>query len=106
MQELVKTIKSSGSDVALHNMLAPCVLNVLWALTAGNRFSPSDPQLTRLLTLMTARAKAFDMAGGVLSQLPLLAWLAPEWSGYNIICSLNNELNALLQVWLAFDVSN
>ncbi|XP_046674335.1 methyl farnesoate epoxidase [Homalodisca vitripennis] len=97
LRELLMTLGEGGDCVALHSQLAPCVLNVLWALTAGSRFNADDPQLVGLLQLMADRSKAFDMAGGVLSQLPCLALLAPEWSGYNLICSLNNQMKGLLE---------
>lgn len=97
LKELIETLSNAGTNVSLSRQLAPCVLNVLWAMTAGSRFSSTDPQLSRLLELMASRSKAFDMAGGVLSQLPFLAHIAPEWSGYNLICSLNNELKSLLE---------
>ncbi|XP_054289480.1 probable cytochrome P450 305a1 [Macrosteles quadrilineatus] len=97
LKDLLNLLTNAGSCAPLSSLLAPCVLNVLWAMTAGSRFSTDDPQLTRLLELMALRSKAFDMAGGILSQLPFLAYIAPEWSGYNLICSLNNELKLLLE---------
>ena len=57
---------SGGVHENLCQHLAPRVLNVLWAVTGGRRFSHSDKQLTYLLDLMDLRARAFDMAGGVL----------------------------------------
>lgn len=91
-------IQSEEGSTDLNSHLPRCVLNVLWALTAGNRFSSNDAQLTALINLMSKRSKAFDMSGGILNQLPFLAYVAPEWSGYNLITSLNKELHELLQV--------
>lgn len=98
IQDLITAINCERSNCDLRNHLARSVLNVLWALAAGSRFESSDTQLEILLDLFARRSKAFDMAGGILSQLPFLAYVAPEWSGYNLICSLNATLKALLQV--------
>jgi hypothetical protein len=50
------------------------------------------------MQLMSRRAKAFDMSGGVLNQFPWLRFLAPEWSGYNIIRRINAQLKAMIMV--------
>lgn len=80
--------------------LAPSVLNVLWAITAGSRFSRSDEQFTHLLDLMASRGRAFDMAGGILSQLPWIRYFAPNKSGYKVVCNLNQEFKQMLLVSL------
>lgn len=90
-----------ASAVSLGPLLPPSVLNVLWALTAGTRFPHGDPQLQRLLDLMSQRGKAFDMAGGVLGTLPWLRHLAPERTGYNLLTRLNASLKELLEETIA-----
>ncbi|GAB0089840.1 Probable cytochrome P450 305a1 [Sergentomyia squamirostris] len=76
--------------------LAVSVLNVLWTFTAGKRLTRGDNRIQRLLTLLEDRSKAFDMSGGVLSQAPWIRFIAPEWSGFNIIQRFNEELKSLL----------
>ncbi|XP_059488655.1 probable cytochrome P450 305a1 [Neocloeon triangulifer] len=70
------------------------VMSVLWELTAGTKFSDDDPSLGRLLELMKRRARSFDMSGGVLSQFPWLRFVAPDSSGFNLLNTVNSELNA------------
>lgn len=69
------------------------VMNVLWELTAGSKFE--DP---KLLSLMRKRSAAFDMAGGLLNQMPWLRYLAPVRTGYSLIVDINRQLYSLISV--------
>jgi hypothetical protein len=75
-------------------MFAPSVLNILRVLTTGVSFSlRDDPHLHRLLQILKARSKAFDMVGGTLIQFPWMRFLAPKQMGYNLILQLKSDLN-------------
>ncbi|XP_039966291.1 probable cytochrome P450 305a1 [Bactrocera tryoni] len=76
------------------SFLAPSVLNVLWTLTAGKGIGRGDKRLQKLLQLLNRRSKVFDICGGVLSQMPWLRYFAPNWTGYNLICQMNQEMHA------------
>lgn len=69
------------------------VLNVLWQFTAGYRLHRDDDRLIRVLTLLRERSKAFDMSGGILSQMPWIRYVVPDWSGYNLIKRFNAQLS-------------
>ncbi|XP_055609284.1 probable cytochrome P450 305a1 [Uranotaenia lowii] len=75
------------------SILPTSVINVLWTFTTGSRISRDDSRLVTLLQLLQNRSKAFDMSGGILSQLPWLRFIAPEWTGYNLLKKFNLELN-------------
>lgn len=45
---------------------------------------------------MEKRAKAFDIAGGILSIFPWIRHLAPKISGYELLVTLNRELRSFL----------
>lgn len=47
---------------------------------------------------MSARSKAFTMAGGWLDQWPWLRFIAPDWTGYSIIQKMNKELSDIIEV--------
>ncbi|XP_036326022.1 probable cytochrome P450 305a1 [Rhagoletis pomonella] len=76
------------------SFLAPSVLNVLWTLTAGKGIDRDDKRLQKLLDMLNRRSKVFDMSGGVLTQMPWLRYVAPNWTGYNLICQMNQEMHA------------
>ncbi|XP_035913569.1 probable cytochrome P450 305a1 [Anopheles stephensi] len=74
------------------SILAISVINVLWTIVTGSRVPREDDRLQRLLLLLHERTKAFDMSGGTLNQLPWLRFIAPEWSGYNLLRRFNKQL--------------
>jgi hypothetical protein len=101
--DLLDTLKKEGGggqrEISVGRYVTPCVLNVLWVLVTGTRFSSwDDPRLQQLLKLMSRRARAFDMSGGTLNQFPWLRFFAPEWSGYNIITRINAQLKEMIMV--------
>lgn len=73
------------------NFLSQSVLNILWIFCSGRRLARNDETLVKLISLLHKRSKVFDMAGGILSQIPLLRFIAPEYSGYSLIKNLNEE---------------
>lgn len=96
LTELIDVIDEfKGSPVWPGNFLPPSVINILWAFTTGTRISRNDNRLQKLLDLLQQRSKAFDMSGGVLSQMPWMRFIAPEKTGYNLLKRFNNELHAL-----------
>jgi hypothetical protein len=101
--DLLETLKKEGNggrrEITVGRYVTPCVLNVLWVLVTGKRFSSwNDSRLRQLMQLMSRRAKAFDMSGGTLNQFPWLRFFAPEWSGYNIITRINADLKETIMV--------
>ncbi|XP_021697822.1 probable cytochrome P450 305a1 [Aedes aegypti] len=94
LKELIGIIEDlNGEPVWPGSILPTSVINVLWTFTTGSRIPRDDQRLTRLLKLLQDRSKAFDMSGGVLSQLPWLRHIAPEWTGYNLINRFNQEIH-------------
>nr|AZR39405.1 cytochrome P450 [Agasicles hygrophila] len=83
-------------EVNISNVLSTSVLSVLWSLVSGYRLDRSDSRLLRLLDILDARGRAFDMSGGTLNQFPWLRFVAPEKTGFNIIQNLNSEMKKLL----------
>ncbi|XP_035913568.1 probable cytochrome P450 305a1 [Anopheles stephensi] len=94
LNELVDVIRErEAQPIWPGSILSTSVINVLWTFVTGTRIPRDDDRLQRLLRLLQDRSKAFDMSGGVLSQLPWLRFIAPEWSGYNLLRRFNLELN-------------
>jgi hypothetical protein len=102
LQELVRLFgetSNAGRPVSMGPTFAPSVLNVLWVLTTGSSFSSrDDPRLQRLLQILKARSKAFDMAGGTLNQFPWMRFVAPERTGHSLILRLNSDLKDIFMV--------
>nr|XP_033183429.1 probable cytochrome P450 305a1 [Bombus vancouverensis nearcticus] len=79
----------------LRPLITPTVINVLWFLTTGESFSRGE-RIESFIKLMETRAQVFDMMGGLISAFPWIRYIAPEFSGYNLLCTLNKELKDFL----------
>nr|XP_023024596.1 probable cytochrome P450 305a1 [Leptinotarsa decemlineata] len=93
---LVIIEENVNKELQIGQILPKSVLNILWMLMSGLRLSRNDDRLIKLLNLLHKRAKAFDMAGGTLNQMPWLRFVTPEWTGYNLIRNINEEFMTLL----------
>lgn len=93
LKELLETIEDKKSESIWpgQEILAPSIINVLWAFTTGKRIDRNDDRLKSFLSLLQKRSKLFDMAGGLLSQMPWLRFVAPQKTGFSLIQKLNSE---------------
>lgn len=94
-QNIAQSLFDTTQSVTPTRHLQAAVMNVLWELTAGAKFD--DP---KLLMLMVKRSTAFDMAGGLLNQIPWIRHLAPVRTGYSLITNINHQLYSLISVRL------
>jgi len=92
-QRIVLRLFDTTNGVTPTPYLQSAAMNVLWQLTAGAKFD--DPEL---LMLMGKRSTAFDMAGGLLNQMPWIRYLAPVRTGYSLITDINRQLYSLVSV--------
>ncbi|XP_017774947.1 PREDICTED: probable cytochrome P450 303a1 [Nicrophorus vespilloides] len=60
------------------------VLNTLWTMLAGTKYSPDDENLIHLQSILNKLFKNIDMMGTLFSHFPILRYFAPEMSGYNL----------------------
>ncbi|XP_031356060.1 probable cytochrome P450 305a1 isoform X2 [Photinus pyralis] len=95
VQNLFQELESSKS-VNIMDLLRYTVFNILWSIVAGKRVCSKVFEKNQLMGIMARRTKAFDMAGGILSQYPWLRFFIPERSGYSLIKNLNREMKAFL----------
>ncbi|XP_050545535.1 probable cytochrome P450 305a1 isoform X2 [Daktulosphaira vitifoliae] len=66
-------------------------INILWQFTAGTKFIDSN-----IISLMSKRSAAFNMTGGLLSQIPWIRCIAPKKSGFKLIKDINQQLFSLI----------
>ncbi|XP_014218915.1 methyl farnesoate epoxidase [Copidosoma floridanum] len=94
--ELTEVLQNIGDGGVrrIKPVIVPAIINVLWTFATGNRFD--EERLKHFTNLMDRRAQAFDMSGGVLAAYPWLRYIAPEWSGYNLLVTVNSEFKAIL----------
>lgn len=96
-EELDNIIEQIGNNVTppISRIFATSVLNVIWALLAGERLNNDNAKLQNLLNLMAKRTKWFDMSGGWLNLFPWLRFIAPQATGFELISHINSEMKEL-----------
>lgn len=82
----------------MHNAFGVYVLNTLWSMIAGIRFSHSDVELKTLQGLLTELFANIDMVGCLFSHFPMLRFLAPELSGYKQFINIHQQVWKYLKV--------
>uniref|UniRef100_A0AAT9UU50 Cytochrome P450 305A22 n=1 Tax=Maconellicoccus hirsutus TaxID=177089 RepID=A0AAT9UU50_MACHI len=97
LEDILLSLGDYQEDISLNQKLSSSFLNVLWTIIGGKQFNKDADRLGALLNLLRERSKAFDMAGGLLNQLPWLRFIAPDYCGYTCIQSLNTKLFELFQ---------
>lgn len=103
-EELISNFKKQRGPIALHQAFDVCILNSLWTMLAGERFSLDDKRLAELLDIVHASFRMLDMSGGLLNQMPFLRFVAPQKSGYSILVNNLNKLWSFLKVLVSLCV--
>lgn len=75
--------KQCHQPIWMHTAFDTSVINVLWAMIAGRRYSIDDAKLKKLMQIIHDAFRAADISGGMLNQLPFLRFIAPEQTGYS-----------------------
>lgn len=106
-QDLVKSVLDTmnGNNsvvIAMNDVFNISVLNALWTMLAGTRYSPGDKTLKTLQDLLSDLFKSVDIVGCLFSQYPFLRFVAPEFSGYTGYVKTHEELWKFLRKELEF----
>ncbi|KAK6620031.1 hypothetical protein RUM44_006431 [Polyplax serrata] len=99
-EELVASLRCKQRECNIFqmaNIFDIAVLNSLWALMAGERFSLNNKKLTDLIDLVHEAFKLIDMSGGLLNQMPFLRFVAPNATGYSRVSYVLEKLNNFLK---------
>ncbi|XP_056637719.1 methyl farnesoate epoxidase [Diorhabda sublineata] len=105
-QELVnyiyRTITHNDSVVFdIHNLFNLHILNCLWRMLAGLRYNAEDKQMRELQAVLNELFQALSMVGTTFSQFPLLKYLAPNKSGYNLYVRSHERIWAFIRKEIA-----
>lgn len=88
-QELVhhiyKTINYNDKTVfSVETLFNVSILNSLWKMLAGVRYNADDEKMRELQSILNELFRSISMVGTTFSHFPILKYLAPEMSGYNL----------------------
>lgn len=77
-------VKANGGRalIQLNDVFSLYVLNTLWVLMAGRRYTRADTDQKRIQKLLTDLFASIDMVGALFSHFPFLRFIAPVESGY------------------------
>lgn len=97
-EAIINKSGKDGVEIEMSQAFSVNVLNTLWMMMAGKRFSPEEEKLKELQSLLTDLLSSTDMVGALFSQFPILQYLAPERSGYNKFLNTHKQLWSFLRV--------
>lgn len=60
------------------------ILNTIWRMMAGVRYRAEDKKMRELQSILKQLLSSISMTGTAFSYFPILKYLAPEKSGYNL----------------------
>lgn len=90
--------ENEGIIIQMNDAFGVSVLNTLWSMLAGIRYSHEDKELKTLQNLLTELFASIDMVGALFSQFPILQFIAPEVSGYKQFIHIHQEIWHFLKV--------
>ncbi|XP_050315796.1 probable cytochrome P450 303a1 isoform X2 [Anthonomus grandis grandis] len=77
----------------MESLFSVSVLNTLWKMMAGVRYSPEDQKMITLQSILADLFKTIHMVGASFSHFPVLKYIAPQMSGYK--CYMDTHI----QIW-------
>ncbi|CAL4102274.1 unnamed protein product, partial [Meganyctiphanes norvegica] len=81
-----------GSSIEINqNLFSICILNVIWTLIAGTRYSHSDPELQSLSNSVN-RLASVGLGGSPVQAFPNIMRAFPNITGYNEFISCNEDV--------------
>ena len=94
VEDFKKLIENGNGKalVPMQDAFSSYVLNTLWLLMAGIRYTRENKDLKHLQTLLHNLFTKIDMMGALFSHFPITRFIAPELSGYRLFVDLHNDL--------------
>lgn len=93
-----KVESSQGNVIYMKHMFTLPVLNVLWNMIGGVRFSYDDKKLHHLIATVEELSRTFDIGGNILMAFPFLRFIAPRMTGHEQQMKLYAELHQFFRV--------
>ena len=91
-------LEQNGNVVEMNGMFVLAVLNILWKMMAGTRFSYGDEKLLKLIGYVEELSRSFDIGGNILMAFPFLRIVAPGLTGHAHQMGLYEKLQNYFRV--------
>ena len=97
MSRLTKVATSDGI-IVFERFFQLSLLNVLWSMLAGKRYSHDDPKLLKLLEINSLWFQSGSFGAGIITAFPFIRFLLPELTGSNMMIKGNSAVYEFLRV--------
>lgn len=99
VERISKMVKQNNGQITIHmnKVFGIHILNTLWTMMAGVRYSPEDKEVKNLQSLLNELFIRIDMMGTYFSHFPILRFIAPDFSGYNLYLKAHEPLWEFIQ---------
>ncbi|XP_048521599.1 probable cytochrome P450 303a1 [Dendroctonus ponderosae] len=94
LEFIEKSIDENQGSVVfkMESMFSMSVLNTVWCMLAGVRYSQEDQKMKSLQSIMFRMFKTIHMVGAAFSHFPILKYLAPQLSGYKCYMETHQQI--------------
>ncbi|XP_028170234.1 farnesoate epoxidase-like [Ostrinia furnacalis] len=96
-QTLVDRLQKIRAPVPVNGMFDISIINIVWRFVAGKRYELDDERLKNLCDLINRCFKVADMSGGVLTSMPYLRHVIPDFIGYTEMTAVHRALHQFLR---------
>ncbi|CAL8107080.1 unnamed protein product [Orchesella dallaii] len=88
---------SNGKSIDnIQHRFSVAVVNALWTIVSGERYSHQDPKLSHLTSQVTKSFDAATNTGGLILFAPWVKHILPQLSGYNFIRTVMDQLREFM----------
>jgi len=102
MAVMRREMKHSDGILKIRTTFLLSVLNVLWCMIAGHRYSHDDPKLTSMMQNNFAMIKAQTFVDPLVLLIPLLRNIFPNVFKWNLVSKVFEESHDFSRVWQLF----
>ncbi|XP_055599071.1 probable cytochrome P450 303a1 [Uranotaenia lowii] len=97
-QDFYDLIKAGNGKAYLkmQTIFSVYILNTLWLMMAGIRYTKENKDLKHLQTLLHDLFASIDMMGALFSHFPFMRFFAPRFSGYQQFVDIHNHLHTFI----------
>lgn len=95
-RSIVVAANGGPAAVKMQDAFGPYILNTLWTMMAGIRYSRDNLQLKHLQKMLHTLFLNIDMSGCLFSHFPLLRFIAPNISGYKQFVDIHDMMHSFL----------
>lgn len=99
LDEFKGIVKQQGGKalIPMHDVFSVYVLNTLWLMMAGIRYTRENKQMQHMQGLMYNLFASIDMIGSSFSHFPALRFIMPEKSGYSFFVDVHDQMHKFLR---------